>query len=242
MKTVAIVPTYRRPEITTAVVRNLFEQTVPIDIVVVGSERQDREAAMEAGALYVEHDNAPLSYKIQAGVNMARELNPDAIMTCGSDDWLSANWIETLGPYLENYEIVGSGAAYLLRILSVDIVQLVRLTAYTGTSRYGEPIGTGRLISKRTLDGLDWQLYRESKDSGCDRMSFRIMKKNGARSFLYTEDKTKVLCPKGMWWPQLDPWDVFMKSQGIEWVSNAPEWMEANFPGLLEFLRKRRMN
>lgn len=235
MKIVTVVPTYRRKDITIAVVKNLLRQTVPLEVIVVGSEAGDSDAARETRVRYVECANQPLSMKIQAGVASARELSPDAVMLCGSDDWLSTNWIETLAPYLENHEIVGGGIVYFLRVLPSDALQLIRVNIYKGTLRYGEPIGAGRLISKRILDRLDWRIWRERINSGCDGSSFKLMRANNARIFMYEEDKAKLLCPKGEW-KQLSSWSSCANSKFVQRVDNPNVWMETHFEGVLDRL------
>jgi len=67
-----------------------------VHFLAVGSEG-DRSRALcrDRGFDYVEHPNAPLSYKWNAGVRAAEAYRPDAVVIVGSDAFLSANLLPT---------------------------------------------------------------------------------------------------------------------------------------------------
>jgi hypothetical protein len=153
-------------------------------------------------------------------------------MICGSDDWLSLNWIEELSPYLKEFDIVGNGILYTLKCISKESIEITQLSAYKGTKRYGEPLGPGRMISKRILDKIDWQLYRRPLKMGMDGYSFAFMKSFGAKTFLYEIDEAKLLDFKG-YWSRITDFERTQQKDNII-IPNPFDWMEENFSGVLQ--------
>lgn len=90
-KIVCLMPTRKRKELTIATIRQLQKQTIPIEIILIGSWDDDREVSEIVGVPYFEHPNQPLGAKLQFGVDVIRKLSPDYLLLCGSDDWLSSN-------------------------------------------------------------------------------------------------------------------------------------------------------
>lgn len=230
MRIVAVIPTYKRKKITTATINYLKQQTYPLEaIVVVGSEPNDREAAEIAGATYVNYSNDFLSAKIQAGVDRAKKFSPDALLMAGSDDWLSLNWIEKLVPYLPKFDIIGGGKVYIFNYSSK---QLIYIPIYIDTPRYGEPLGPGRLISRRILDEVGWKLFNKTVRRSVDGWSFQHMKTHGAHILVYHADDIKALDIIGPW-SKITSWEVCKREKKIIFIKDAIFWMENFFPGVL---------
>jgi hypothetical protein len=239
MRVVAVVPTYRRKEVTIAAVKALRTQSVPPEaIIVVGSERGDIEVAAEAGAYYVDHPNYPLSWKIQAGILQAKCFYPEGLLLSGSDDFLSRNWIEVFSQYVEEFDMIGHGIVHMVAI-DRGVPLVVRLEAYKGTDRCREPIGAGRLFSRRILDRLGWNLFPEGKERGCDAVCFAQLRAANARVFRYENDDVKLLCPKGGW-AQINPWSAYEGANHRTKVIDPEVWLNRFFPGVAEFLLKMR--
>ena len=230
MKICAYLPIYKRKELAVETFRRLRNQTQALDkIVAVGSCREDRETAEECGVDYISRENQPLSNKIQAAVVYLRQFEPDGIMGIGSDDWPTADWIEELSPYLENFDIVGTDHLYFCH----HGVRPIELIQYRYPSpRYGEPMGVGRLISKRVLDKLRWELYPPGLKNGLDGASHGRMMSVKATTFLYKADVAKILCPKGL--PnQLTTWVHGIRPDHGKKIED-DSWLQINFPGLKE--------
>ena len=239
MRVVAVMPTYRRKKMTLATVLALRAQSLPPEaIVVVGSERGDIEAANEAGAYYVDYPNEMLSWKIQAGIDYARGFFPDALMLCGSDDFFSRNWIEALAPKTGEFDMVGHGICHLL-LLDGGVPEVWRLNVYAGTSRSREPIGTGRLFSRRILDKLDWKLYPEGKPRGCDAICHAQVLKAGGSIHRYEGKEVNLLCPKGGW-EQINGWEAYAGARSKSEIGDPRRWLNRYFPGVAEFLLRMR--
>lgn len=228
-KIVALIPTYQRKEITIETIKRLREQTTQIDhIVVIGSCSEDEKASKEADH-YIEVANFPLGAKLQAGIEYSQSLNPDAILLCGSDDWLSNNWVEALIPYLSSYDLIGVDRLYVLTYKSEEL-QLGQCSYERSETRTEEPMGPGRLISRRVLDKLNWKLFPATINKGLDKTSFQRILKVQGKIFLETTGQVKLLAVKGDW-PTINNWDAYIRKDRVNEVIDDPrQWLRDNFP------------
>jgi len=226
----AYLPIYKRKGLVVETLYRLKSQTQALDrIVAVGSCQEDKETAEQCGVDYISFSNQPLSTKIQQAVIYLRRFKPDGIMGIGSDDWPTANWVEELSPYLEKFDVVGTDRLYFCRHGSrpVELIQY----RYP-PPRYGEPMGVGRLVSRRILDKLKWRLYPGGLRHGLDGASHRRMMLVKAKTFLYKADVAKILCPKGL--PnQLTTWVHGVRPDHGKKIQD-DTWLQTNFPGLEE--------
>jgi glycosyltransferase involved in cell wall biosynthesis len=221
---------YKRASILEETIRRLKSQTLPpCTIVAVGSCDEDREVALRNDLDYLEWENKFLSTKVQAAVLHCRQYNPDAIMGIGSDDWPSENWVEEMAAHLDGNDIVGPDHLFFC-LIGARPPQVIRY--FYPHPRYGEPMGVGRLVLKRILDRCDWKLYPPGLKSGLDGASHRRLMSFGAKSFLYKDDKAKILCPKGLS-DQLTSWNHGLNPGHSERVKD-PAWIETYFPGVME--------
>jgi glycosyltransferase involved in cell wall biosynthesis len=199
-KIVCLMPIHERKKLTIATIRQLQKQTIPIEIILIGSWDDDREVAEIVGVPYFEHPNQPLGAKLQFGVDVIRKLNPDYLLLCGSDDWLSANWCEFLIPkFKPDIGLVGALTYYIADCVPDKPVQISWREAYKGTGRFGEPIGQGRLLDCKFLEMLDWKLFPVNQYAGMDWYSFNKIKSTGARCYGYKGDEVACLVIKGNW-------------------------------------------
>jgi len=238
MNICALVPTWRRRKITIETIRQILDQTTPPDkIIVVGSCYEDRMVSNITGVGYLEVPNEPLGAKVQAGIEYCRRFNPDGLLLCGSDDWLSSNWIEVLSPYLEDYDLVGCNTLYIMHCSKRHPFQIGRCS-YEGTKREREPMGPGRFLSRRILDKINWKVYPSHIRNNLDGNSFKILLDNGCKIWLETGDKVKILSPKGDW-DTINSWDNIVLYDRIkEIIKNPKQWLEDNFSDVLEKLHR----
>jgi hypothetical protein len=107
-------------------------------------------------------------------------------MIVGSGNWFTNGWCSTLYPLLgstehhllDGYDVVGSEEMYVYHIRQNDRI-LLHWGGYH-TSRRGDILGAGRMISRRILDKVDWQIYDTSLNSALDKSMTKILKKAGA--------------------------------------------------------------
>jgi hypothetical protein len=177
MKIVTIMPILGREKITKATLKIL--RMHPIDeIIVVGSG--DEATATGKKTTYLDIANNPLGRKVQYGVKYARELDPDYIMLCGSDSWLSVNWIPTALQNCKHFY-----GQYSIWLLTIDDPMKMYKVSYLTRS---DPMGVGRIYSKKLMEIIDWKLFPENIDRGLDGASWNhINKYPEARELIATD-------------------------------------------------------
>jgi hypothetical protein len=127
MKIACVIATYKRYFLTLNTIKMLKQQTVPLNIIVVGSNNQDKKLSNIRGCHYIQYKNDPLGEKWQAGVNFAKTLNPDALLICGSDNWLVPSWSATCLKYInEGYDLVGKSVFEVCNILPKQNIEIIR--------------------------------------------------------------------------------------------------------------------
>lgn len=124
-----------------------------------------------------------LGFKWNYGFIVAKELNPDAILYVGSSDWVTDNWIDSLSEYLNGADYVGVQDYYLAHFefnvpydksqkyddLSEQLnrVRVGHWIGYSGP-RMGEPIGIGRLLSRKFLDRINFMPFDNNLNKNLD--------------------------------------------------------------------------
>jgi len=240
-KVVCIMAIHERAPITIESIKMLQRQTVPLDIVLVGSKPEDQRVAEETNCFfYIKHHNSPLGAKHQAGVNIARDLGADVLMTTGSDTWITPNWLEMALPYLEKFGAVGKSQWYAMRLRSSNLEIISRQYA---PCRAHEPVGVGRLICREVLDEIDWQIYPPHQDRGLDGAVRRKLGSiNCSIGILNHIPGIMTLGVKGPW-PVITAWDRIKTPKLLVHLPDIAEparWLDEHFPSSLEAIARLR--
>jgi len=235
MKIVALIASYKRDMILRDCLKCIMPQVN--DVVLVGSSpwvspetvivddfsdrNIEKHIARELGLIYVDHRNSPLGQKWQAGLNKCRELKPDAVLICGSDDLLSNRWVAE-GIRCDEYLLTGQSWWEVYNCKTNELVHVAYLSR-------PDPIGAGRIIKKELLDKLDWQIFPTEGGIGCDYYSYNRMLK-------YTEyglNPENILSVKGNW-NMLDSWEQIIGSDKLvyNWHKDTDVWLSKHFPDI----------
>jgi len=220
-----------RKDITTKTIRRLQRQKYELtDIVLVGDSIIERDIAKKTDCKYVSHSNMPLSDKWQAGVDFARELNPDSIVICGSDSWYTNNWIKRCAKHItEGYDLVGTIFFNTCKAYPNEKLRIIQ-RRYVG-KRALEPVGSGRAISARILDKFNWKLFPVGLKSGLDKPSYDKIVEYGGKIKIVNHD-IKGLGIKSTW-DTLNPWKDNFRSKPpiriIKEFSNPENWLDRFF-------------
>lgn len=160
---------WRRPRVAEAALRHLADLAVPgvaLTRLAVRSPEDPDPAPDVPGVAYVDHPNAPLSDKWNAGVEAIRDAagaDLDAVMMMGSDDFVSAAYVRRA------VEAVLDGASL---VRSEDVVFYDAATGRAARARMPR-MGAGRVLSRGLLDLLDWRPWPDGLslrlDGGMDR-------------------------------------------------------------------------
>lgn len=186
MNIVVLVPVWKRYSTLSLFAENMKDLGLPV--VAVGSCPKDREECIKHGFTYVESINKPLGTKLNNGLKKVKELNPDAVLMLGSDDILSK---KTLNVYKRELK-KGVGFVGFLDCYFADL-QTKRCIYWHGYKgeRKGEPIGAWRVLTKETLDKLNWIAWGDQQGSIDHSMWQKL--KGVTKSLLRCEQEGVVL-------------------------------------------------
>jgi len=227
---------YKREKITSSAIKMLKRQTVAIKIIVVGSLPSDKIVAENNKVFYIESPNNPLSLKWQLGVNEARKLNPSHLMICGSDVWLSSNWVKNSIPFFKDFNITGKNSFYTCSILPNEKIQIIH-RGYKKRRR-NNPVGSGRIYSKKILDQINWGLYEGRLNKGLDGLNKKITEKIEKVKIIY--DNSMINLSFKSTWSTITPWNKLKKSKALKKfnnIQNPKKWISSRFPRGLEIIK-----
>ena len=205
----------------------------------VGDSPTEEQIAADAGVHYAQAPNDPLGRKWQAGVDQARMMEPDALLILGSDTWLSNRWVETISKYLDEFDLVGKNQWHVCHPMPGLEIEIIQRGYYKGGS-VNHPVGGGRMVSRRILDKVDWQIYDTDQSRGLDTYCIQKLWANDGRSLVVNhESGVKILGIKGPW-GQLNGFANVKHSPNLLKLptpENPREWLDKWFPGAVEQLK-----
>lgn len=153
---VVLIATHKRLPITTENLRSLERQTVAPKVVLVVSDDQELNYYRDAfpSVVCFKVDNEPLGAKWQAGVCAVDDADP--LIITGSDDILGNTFVENACKFMsEGAHFIGLQRFW----------QHYKRKAYLCDYNPMQPIGGGRVYSKKMLEHLEYKLF----DIGADR-------------------------------------------------------------------------
>jgi hypothetical protein len=158
----------------------------------------------------------------------------------GSSDWISDTWCERMMKEMnnKNCDMLGKRRCAFLDTDESGAKRIHIWNGYAkevvfGIDRVQEPIGIGRLISRRILDKMDWNLYNPTQNNSMDRFSYdQVLKFTGNVNFI--EDRNHDIMSVSLSFPHL--WRNKHKYEGT--VGNATiiatnaisSWLKKYFP------------
>ena len=152
---------YKRPDIT----RLVLDYYTGLRVAGVEFERlaviSDEVAPESEGWTYLRHANRPLGAKWNAGLRAMQGLGVDAVMTTGSDDLISADYMKIACGYVGDHLVAPMG----IHLYDMESDQLMYLPNFAP--------GTGRMYSSALLDWADWTLWNPAREIGLDTNAMR---------------------------------------------------------------------
>ncbi len=240
-KIVGVMALHRREKIAAMSIERLQErQCLPVEMVVVGDSEVEQKVAADTGAHYVQISNWPLSNKWQAGIEKARELDPDGVLIMGSDDWITDGWLAQAIKCIETQDVDLVGKMEW-EICDVRPEKTVILHQEFIDGRRTRPIGAGRLFRRQILDRINWELFPHGINRGLDLASFQSIKSVGGTWRLMKGERSPRLLLIRADWACCNPWKKL--TGGLEGISSSrtvphPErWINKFYPDGWEKLR-----
>lgn len=194
-KIIAVIPVYERELLLPFTIKRLLEKNQIFKVICCGNKTTDKEICLKSGAEWVEVDNNPLGNKWNKGFKYSEQYNPDGILFVGSSDWISENWIKEAWNYIKNDEfgMVGKKDFYMVDVSIQKSIKYCKWLGYPCFKRQEEPIGTGRLISRKFLKAIDYTPFEKDKNSGMDYFMYHKCLFNNFKVKLINDDKFKFL-------------------------------------------------
>lgn len=230
---------YKRPLITIKTLELLKRHIHPFErIIAVGSCNTDKQTANKAIVDYTEYKNFPVSEKWQHGIYCAQQYDPDAIMICGSDAWLSTNWCMLGKEYVKDgYDIVGKKDFYTCYLAPNSKLSIIGRTYRTRK----DPVGSGRLISRNILDKLNWQLYPTGLNSCMDGESYkRMINENAILKVITEHPEMIVMSIKSPLWETITSYSHIANHRmfvPLEDITDNEIWLNTHFPEAIKDLK-----
>ena len=150
-----------------------------IEMLVIGSDGDvSREMTEAHGHMYLEHENYPVSNKWNAGMEKARVLRPDYVMTLDSDDFLSDSLFEDY-LYEANsgkYNFIGVGDSYFtsFHMKRAHFDKCFHWPGYKGGSVI---MGCSRMMRSDVLDCVGWAPWPQGQNYALNNHSHHKISK-----------------------------------------------------------------
>ena len=198
MKLVAVMPVWQRYDLTALILRQWYQQIhrlrgqIDLHLVVVGSEGVRSSALVSGysdGMSYAETDNAPLNRKWNVGLEVARYLDPDAVLTVGSDDLVSDSLLFAYAAKLKTgLQFFGLTDLYFFDAASLRLGHWPGYGPARMPHRAGEPIGCARAHGRAVLERVGWRLWPDApaRNNSMDFASFQHLAAHGFQPQTFT--------------------------------------------------------
>lgn len=188
---------WKRHEVVKRNIELLSLQTVPFILATVYSDDEDGEFIYEMKNKYprmvrpVFAENNPLGKKWQAGVNYAKAIGADPLITLGSDDFFNVDFVKNACELSKEIDFVG-----LTQWWAYDstIQQLYKLRYIADF-----PLGGGRIYSEKLLFQMDWELFDSEKNHHLDDYAWTKKDKTWVLLDETTPYGLQILSVKGNW-------------------------------------------
>tara|TARA_R110000822_G_scaffold79199_5_gene189573 strand:+ start:596 stop:1219 length:624 start_codon:yes stop_codon:yes gene_type:complete len=142
-----------------------------IDVVMIYSTDSDG-AFLDSQNVFAtgQFKNNPLSFKWNAGVMSLEQIDFDAVILLGSDDYIDEAFVEFVRSKIDDYEMISFKDLYF-----EEDGLTYYWSGYEG-SRKGEPAGAGKVYTKKFLERIKYNLFNEARDRGLDNVSWNRCK------------------------------------------------------------------
>lgn len=114
--------------------------------------------------------NYPLSIKWNHAIKMLKQIDFDAVVIMGSDDYMTLKTYQFIAEHIQRYDMIGFKDIYFM-----DKGKEYYWEGYTNF-RKDEPIGAGRVYTKKFLEQINYNLYTTIANKGLDRIAWNRMK------------------------------------------------------------------
>lgn len=186
MKIALVIPVWKRHDLEKIVIDRFTEQSKEygFEIIIAGSEG-GLSKKLAKGCHYIEVVNHPLSNKLNALLDKAKDLNVDGVVVMGSDDLVSNSYWDYVYSLKPN-EDVYTGLKDVYFYSTFDKV----LGHWKGYKNSQQSAGAGRFYPSQVLDKVNWQLWDNGLFKGLDTNSSQKLSKVGVSERMVSMDES----------------------------------------------------
>lgn len=146
-----------------------------IELLVVGSDGLiSRSITEKHGHLYLEHQNKPVSNKMNAGMRLLREHDPDYVITLDSDDFMSdslfAAYLDAMS--VGEHSFVGVTDSYFVSF-HLKRAHFDKCFHWDGYKNGTIIMGCSKAMRRDVLDSVEWEPWPEGKNYALNNHSHR---------------------------------------------------------------------
>lgn len=168
------IPAWQRHELVTIVIdqlRRCDQQLAHHQIVVSVAVSEDEDPGITDACgdadIVTQCRNAPLGRKANAAYR-ALQGTCDAVVGLGSDDLVTPELFLAWARLLETYDYCGLLDYYALDPHVPELRHWLGYGWHEPSTRIGEPVGAGRVLSASVLEALGWEPFADGVDCGLD--------------------------------------------------------------------------
>tara|TARA_R100000655_G_scaffold28095_2_gene57063 strand:+ start:1681 stop:2418 length:738 start_codon:yes stop_codon:yes gene_type:complete len=165
------VPAYGRYPLVRLTVDRLLNVNNVDKVILIGHEPEVKKIAEDYDCEFIYHENDLLGRKWNIGFLHCEKYNPDAVLFCGTSDWIGKAYLEEAIHHLSDFDMIGKLGCHFCDVRYMNdksIVRLVDWKGYTSYERKNEPIGIGRVISGKMMKKMGWMPFNNNAHSGLD--------------------------------------------------------------------------
>lgn len=247
MNVIAVIPVNGRGPLVKVTVERLLSINGCSSVICIGHSDEDKDICVSAGAKWVQHENHPLGKKWNAGFQMAREMNADAVLFVGSSDWVSKDWIPVSAKFLDEFGMTGKAGCHLIDFRNGQ-TRMVYWSGYLHGSVKGkrsmeraeEPIGIGRMLSAKCLDAIDWMPFEDTQDNSLDWAMYQKALRAGFKVKMIEDDSIHSMAFSCDLWPNKHTFSAHWSNEyPSERIMDFDKWLEDHFPNAKQIFNKQ---
>jgi hypothetical protein len=229
-KVFVVMPVHGRLPLLKHTITRLLKKNGVYHVICVGWEAAEKRVCENAGAEFILHKNI-LGSKLNAGFEIAGIEGATHILFTGSSDFVTKNFIETLLPLCPENGFVGTRGFYQAHIEKNGNVKAGYWKGYP-KGREFEPIGIGRIVSRKALELCNFRPFLSSTTHSMDGQMYNTVIANNGNVVFYEGKEAFSLSISTDQWINLhrygDKPDLFTE------IKEPRTWLKTHFPETLK--------
>ena len=134
------------------------------------TDSKDQELSMIISSEHLVIAPNTISGKAQASLELCKQVDHDAVMLMGCDDYIDKKALLLVKELLKDHDYIG-----FLDIYFRDGGEYLYWPGYTSGNRIGEPAGAGKTVRKDLLERMDYKVFKDTGNGNTDLDSHKAL-------------------------------------------------------------------